>query len=75
MTGSNDMTSAMAAALSYPYEYGEYKMMEVVQFEDDILEMVDKFNSESVYVTLHLYTMRGMIDSFVNDISNDLALI
>lgn len=55
-TGANDIKSAKAAMLGYPYKYGDYKIEEINLIEKEMEAAAAAFNENSKAVNVYMFT-------------------
>jgi predicted RND superfamily exporter protein len=73
--GTNDVTTAKAAMLGYPYALGDYTQEQLFPVEKALEEEAKKFNKESKFVNIFLFTPNGLKESFDGDLNSDLGIV
>lgn len=66
--GTNDIKAAKAAMLGYTYSFGDYTQLQLHNVEKALEDEAIKFNEESKFVNLYLFTPNGLKESFEGDI-------
>jgi len=75
-TGANDIKSAKATTLAYPYLFGEMDRDQRSEYEALIEKVAKDFNKASgKSINLYLFSQNGLRESFSGDIQSDLKLV
>ena len=73
--GKNDLKSAKAAMLGYPYQFGTYTKEQLNLVEKALEDVAIEFSKTSKHVNIFLFTPNGLRESFSGDMTNDLGLV